>query len=125
MSNTLSYIGQKIRENRINQNITQADLATKSNLTINTISQVELGNANISINKLESICLALRIDLVDVIPGQYSSKERNNTDIEAQKNNSSENEELIIHITRLCRNRNKRDLEIVIGLLEVMSRSND
>lgn len=125
MSNTLSYKGQKIRENRINQNITQADLATKSNLTINTISQVELGNANISINKLESICLALRIDLVDVIPGQYSSKERNNTDIEAQKNNSSENEELIIHITRLCRNRNKRDLEIVIGLLEVMSRSND
>lgn len=62
-------IGEKIRQFRIDANITQESLAEMSGLSINYISKIERSkNPNISINALISISDALEIDIQSFFP---------------------------------------------------------
>lgn len=54
-------LGNRIKEIRIDHNLTQEALAEKINLSAKSLSQIELGNNFVSAETLESICTALNI----------------------------------------------------------------
>ena len=55
--------GQRVKELRLKQNISQEELAFRCGLSKNYISDVERGTRNISLKSIEKIadCLAIRI----------------------------------------------------------------
>lgn len=58
------YVGERMREFRRGQDLTQEQLALKANLDRTYIASVEAGKRNISIVNLEKIIGALGIDFV-------------------------------------------------------------
>lgn len=53
--------GKKIKEKRLQQGLTQEQLAERAGISPKSLSQVELGNNFISAENLEQICNALNI----------------------------------------------------------------
>lgn len=68
MSRTLMHIGIQIRSLRKKKKWTLLELAEKSGLTLNYLAQIERGEVNVSIGKLESILHALETDWSYVFP---------------------------------------------------------
>ena len=69
----LNDLGKRLRQNRINLKLTQSELAKKSGVSRRTISGLENGHYNISLNNLIDILRALQLinnlqDLLPVIP---------------------------------------------------------
>jgi transcriptional regulator with XRE-family HTH domain len=67
MSNYLTIIGQRIREVRKSQSLTQEQLAKSSGLTVLTIKRAEAGEQNLGINTLSQIAGALGTDMVHLV----------------------------------------------------------
>ena len=67
-NNSLQIIGQKLREVREKQHLTQSDVAEKADISTNHYAQIERGEANPSIETLESILKALNIKSSKVLP---------------------------------------------------------
>ncbi len=67
-NNSLQIIGQKLREVREKQHLTQSDVAQKADISTNHYAQIERGEANPSIETLESILKALNIKSSKVLP---------------------------------------------------------
>ena len=66
MAEKMIDLGTKIRLFRKKVNMTQEELAEKSNLSVNYISRLErTNNQNISVNSLKAIAEALNIELID------------------------------------------------------------
>lgn len=104
MAQLLDEIGKKIREIREMRRLTIDECAQKSNMTRTYLNQIELGQVNTSISKLESIANALEIHVSEIL---------------IQSKGSSRPEEELIQL--LCQNKSKRDLECVIALLHAMN----
>ena len=67
MSNRLlEKFGHAVRERRIDQNLSQEDLADLCSLHRTYISDIELGKRNISLSNIEKVALALGISLSDL-----------------------------------------------------------
>ena len=66
--NSLQIIGRKLREVREKQHLTQSDVAEKADISTNHYAQIERGEANPSIETLESILKALNIKSSKVLP---------------------------------------------------------
>ncbi|NCC20062.1 XRE family transcriptional regulator [Candidatus Saccharibacteria bacterium] len=66
--NSLHIIGRKLREVREKQHLTQSDVAEKADISTNHYAQIERGEANPSIETLESILKALNIKSSKVLP---------------------------------------------------------
>ena len=66
--NSLHIIGRKLREVREKQHLTQSDVAEKADISTNHYAQIECGEANPSIETLESILKALNIKSSKVLP---------------------------------------------------------
>ena len=66
--NSLHIIGCKLREVREKQHLTQSDVAEKADISTNHYAQIERGEANPSIETLESILKALNIKSSKVLP---------------------------------------------------------
>lgn len=66
--NSLYIIGRKLREVREKQHLTQSDVAEKADISTNHYAQIERGEANPSIETLESILKALNIKSSKVLP---------------------------------------------------------
>ena len=60
-------IGEKIKELRIKHDLTQEKLAEKCELSPRYISDIENGNANISIDTLFKLSIALKINAYELI----------------------------------------------------------
>ena len=59
-------VGYRIKELRINEaNLTQEQLAKKLNWDRTFLSRVESGKQNLTLESLELVCKALKIDLKD------------------------------------------------------------
>ena len=58
--NIKKSLGKKIKEKRLNLNLTQEELAEKIGISPKSLSQIELGNNFISAQNLELICQALQ-----------------------------------------------------------------
>ena len=54
-------IGSRIKETRINKNMSQADLAVKANISLPHISDIELGKSNMMITTFIRISEALQV----------------------------------------------------------------
>lgn len=61
--NIKQSLGKKIKEKRIQESLTQEQLAEKIGISPKSLSQIELGNNFISADNLEKICLALNIQV--------------------------------------------------------------
>ena len=67
--NFLLEIGKKIRELRLQQGLTQMDLAFKCNdKDYSQINRVELGKVNFSVSYLSLIASALGVSTKDLLP---------------------------------------------------------
>ena len=66
--NSLHIIGRKLREVREKQHLTQSNVAEKADISTNHYAQIERGEANPSIETLESILKALNIKSSKVLP---------------------------------------------------------
>ena len=66
--NSLHIIGRKLREVREKQHLTQSDVAEKADISTNHYAQIERGEANPSIETLESILKALNVKSSKVLP---------------------------------------------------------
>ena len=54
-------LGKKIKQKRLEQSLTQEQLAEKVGISPKSLSQIELGNNFVSAQNLEQICLALNV----------------------------------------------------------------
>lgn len=61
--NIKQSLGKKIKEKRIQESLTQEQLAEKIGISPKSLSQIELGNNFISADNLEKICLALNVQV--------------------------------------------------------------
>lgn len=59
--NIKQAFGKKIKEKRLQQNLTQEQLAERVGISPKSLSQIELGNNFISAENLEQVCNALNI----------------------------------------------------------------
>lgn len=67
--------GKKVKEHRIKQGITQAQLGYESDMPREQIGRVERGQVNISLKKIESICKALDIQPKDLFDFELRNEE--------------------------------------------------
>jgi len=63
----LYKIGLRIKELRIEKNISQQDLAAACNFEKSNMSRIEAGRTNLTIGTLLKICEVLNIKLIDII----------------------------------------------------------
>ena len=64
----IALIGKKIREIRINSNLSQEMLANDADIPINQIGRIERSEINTSIVTLYKICKALNVNVCDILP---------------------------------------------------------
>lgn len=67
-------MGPILREYRLQQNLTQSELAKWAGLNISTIGNVERGEENFTIDTLERILRVLQIDLSTFFKSLQNSK---------------------------------------------------
>lgn len=58
--------GLRLKELRLSKNMSQEELAIKSELHRTYISSVEIGNRNISIVNIEKLATALKCEIIDL-----------------------------------------------------------
>lgn len=73
--NIKQAFGKKIKEKRLQQSLTQEQLAERIGISPKSLSQIELGNNFISAENLEQICNALNIQ-----PKSLFDFEKDNTE---------------------------------------------
>lgn len=61
-------MGQKLKEIRQRKIMTQAEVATKANITINYYARIERGEENPSLEVLKGLVKALKIKSSDILP---------------------------------------------------------
>lgn len=64
------YIGNKIREIRKSKKISQLDLAYSINMSMNTVSYIELGKIASKIDTLNKIANVLNVDISTFFPNK-------------------------------------------------------
>ena len=65
---TLQTIGRKLRETREKQRLTQVEVAENADISTNHYAQIERGEANASLETLESILKALNTKSSKILP---------------------------------------------------------
>ena len=66
MADTKALIGKRMRSLRRLNDLSQEQLGEKANISTKYVSEVERGNANITVDILEKISTALNVDLPDL-----------------------------------------------------------
>lgn len=73
--NIKKLLGRKIKEKRIQQSLTQEQLAEKVGISPKSLSQIELGNNFVSADKLEQISYALNIQVKSLFDFENNNSE--------------------------------------------------
>jgi transcriptional regulator with XRE-family HTH domain len=63
---TAIKVGEKIKENRLKNNLTQMDLASLCNIERSNLSRIESGKSNVTLQTLVLISDALNIDIKEL-----------------------------------------------------------
>jgi transcriptional regulator with XRE-family HTH domain len=95
-------LGEKIREERKRQNLTQAELAEQVNVTTAFIGQIERGERKLSIDTLVSVALAFNMSLDYLLRDMML------------ENNSSAISELI----SILENQDSRQIYLIIDIVK-------
>ena len=75
-SEDLIYIGEKIREERKRQNISQECLAEDADVSFKTINRAENGEGEIKVSTLIAICDALATSPNNVMPSRLAENDK-------------------------------------------------
>ncbi|MDR0454321.1 MAG: helix-turn-helix transcriptional regulator [Deferribacteraceae bacterium] len=67
-SELLNQVGGRIKTFRLQKNLSQEELAYRSNIHATTLSEIESGKANITLITYENIALALNISISSFFP---------------------------------------------------------
>lgn len=65
---TLQKIADSVRKARINNELTQVELAKKSGLSTNYISRIERADVSPTVETLEKLAKALKVKSSDILP---------------------------------------------------------
>lgn len=63
----IKSVGKKLREKRLSKNLSQINLASDANIPESQIGRIERGEINTTIGTLYKICVALGIDISELI----------------------------------------------------------
>ena len=69
MSLNYSIIGERLKQARIKQNLTQEKLAEKLEVSVAFLSRIERGSSHINLNRLNQICTILKVSEGDILNG--------------------------------------------------------
>lgn len=61
-------IADRIKQVRIRKNVSQPELAKLTGMSRTNIANLETGNHNLSIKNLYKICVALDVEVIDILP---------------------------------------------------------
>lgn len=105
-----SVIGQRIRKARIDNKLTQENLAEKLNVSVAFVSRIERGNTHINLNRLTEICSILNIDEGLILNGTSieSKNYLSNEFSELLNNCSTQTQKLIYDIAQIIINNEKK-----------------
>lgn len=70
-----SIIGQRIKQARLNKNLTQEDLAEQIDISVAFLSRVERGNSHINLKRLNQLCRLLDVSEGYILNGVSSKSE--------------------------------------------------
>ena len=98
-----NIIGQRIKQARLNKNLTQEDLAEKIDISVAFLSRVERGNSHINLKRLNQICRLLDVSEGYILNGVSSKSENylNKEFSELLKSCSPETQRLIYDIAKV------------------------
>lgn len=104
-----SVIGERIKKSRIENNLTQENLAEKLNVSVAFISRIERGSTHINLTRLSEICAILNIDEGTILNGSSldSRQYLSNEFAELLENCPKEKQKLIYDIAKLIINNKK------------------
>ena len=64
---TRKKLGDKVRKAREKARLTQAEVAEKADINVSYYAQIERGEVNLSIDKLQSIAKVLKIKSLEIV----------------------------------------------------------
>ena len=70
-----NIIGQRIRQARLNKNLTQEDLAEQIDISVAFLSRIERGNSHVNLKRLNQLCGLLDVSEGYLLNGASSSSE--------------------------------------------------
>lgn len=70
-----SIIGERLKKARVENNLTQEQLAERIDVSVAFLSRVERGKAKINLNRLNQICNILNITEGDILSGVGNNSE--------------------------------------------------
>ena len=91
-NNPFELMGQNIRQERTNQNMTQDKLSEKAGISSVFLSQIENGHKTPSLETVYKIVSCLGITMEDIFKGNYVSTDNIDNRIEVLLNGKSEKE---------------------------------
>lgn len=103
-----TIIGERIRKSRIENNLTQENLAEKLNVSVAFVSRIECGTTHLNLTRLSEICSILNIDEGNIINGTSTESKSYLSDefSELLKSCPKEKQKLIYDIAKLIINNN-------------------
>ena len=106
MARDYKIIGKRIKNARLNKNLTQEKLAEMLNISIAYLSRVETGTTKINLKRLDEICKILEISDTEILSGTSdTSINYLNSDLGNIFNNCSpEKQRLIYEIANIISN---------------------
>lgn len=106
-----TIIGERIKKSRIENNLTQENLAEKLNVSVAFISRIERGTTRLNLKRLSEICSILNIDEGTILNGTSTDSTNYLSDefYDLFKNCPKETQRLIYDIARLIINDNKNN----------------
>lgn len=63
---TAKLLGEQIRSLRLKKKLSQADLCYEGNIDLSTLSRLERGQLNVTLNTLHAIATVLKVDIIDL-----------------------------------------------------------
>ena len=68
-----NIIGERLKQSRMNKNLTQEKLAEKLDVSVAFLSRIERGSSHINLNRLNQICTILEVSEGDILNGASST----------------------------------------------------
>ncbi len=65
---TISHVSLKIRALRMERGLTVQELADRCGIERSNLSRIEAGRTNMTLRTLCTICFALKVELIDLLP---------------------------------------------------------
>jgi transcriptional regulator with XRE-family HTH domain len=98
-------VGRNIRAARKAKGLSQLALAERSELSADFIGKVERGTTSLSIESLKAIATAMNLSLADLFAGELQA---------------DSSQEALIELIGLCRGRAREDIELLVGIAQLI-----